>query len=333
VDPIVAEPNHEPLDDGGDFRGSRTGKRQSWFGLKRHVKRLMGAPIPHAVLRTVVGAVPRLRSGRLPAPNGLGEVTGIVGDTTFVMVRPDRCENAKDLYWGQGRRTRAEDVLSLEVVARLAVDADVFLDIGSYTGLFTLATTAVDPQLRAHAFDIVPSVVATLKANLERNGVSDRVEVHEEGVGTPGTTMRVPVAEGGSSLPSFYSSRMHFDDGVSIEFRSLDSMIGALPADARVVMKIDVEGTEDRIFRDGQDFLGRFRPDMLCEVLQGVADVEALQELLAPHGFSVYLVRERDLRWAPRIQPDEGFRDWLITPKDPETLASMGFTVSGRADR
>jgi FkbM family methyltransferase len=293
----------------------------------------MGAPIPHAVLRTVVGAVPGLRSGRLPAPNGLGEVTGIVGDTTFVMVRPDRCENAKDLYWGGGHRTRAEDVLALEVVARLALDADAFLDIGSYTGLFTLATTAVSPQLRVHAFDIVPGVVATLETNLERNGVSDRVEVHQEGVGTPGTTMRVPVAEGGSALPSFYSSRMHFDDGISIEFRSLDSMIGSMPADARVVMKIDVEGTEDRIFRDGQDFLERFRPDMLCEVLHGVADGEVLQELLASREFSTYLVREHDLRLAARIQPDERFRDWLITPKDPETLARMGFTVSGRADR
>jgi hypothetical protein len=94
---MVAEPNLEPLGDEGDFRGSRTGKRQSWFGLKRHVKRLMGAPIPHAALRTTVRAIPRLRSGRLPAPNGLGEVTGVVGDATFVMVRPERCENAKDL--------------------------------------------------------------------------------------------------------------------------------------------------------------------------------------------------------------------------------------------
>jgi FkbM family methyltransferase len=329
----VAEPEHQPLDDQGDFRASRTGKRQSWFGLKRHVKRLMGAPIPHAVLRTVVGAAPQLRSGRLPAPNGLGEVTGVVGDTTFVMLRPDRCENAKDLYWGNGRRTKAEDVLALDVVARLARDADVFLDIGSYTGLFTLATTAVNPRLRGHAFDIVPSVVAMLDANLDRNGVSDRVQVHQEGVGTPGTTMRVPAADAGSALPSYYSSRMHFDDGVSIEFRSLDSMIGSIPADGCVVMKIDVEGTEDRIFRDGQEFLGRFRSDMLCEVLQGIADAEALQELLAPHGFSTYLVREHDLRWAPRIQPDERFRDWLITPRDPEALTSVGFTVSGRVDR
>jgi len=293
----------------------------------------MGAPIPHAALRMTVRAIPRLRSGRLPAPNGLPEVTGIVGDATFVMVRPDRCENAKDLYWGAGRRTRAEDVVALEVVAKLALDADVFLDIGSYTGLFTLATTAVNPRLHAHAFDIVPSVVATLEANLDRNEVSDRVETHLEGVGTPGTTMRVPAAEGGSALPSFYSSRMRFEDGVSVGFRSLDSMIEAMPADARVVMKIDVEGTEDRIFHDGQRFLERFRPDILCEVLHGVADPGELQALLEPHGFSTYLVGEHDLRRYPRIRPDERLLDWLITPRDPEELETLGFRVSGHTDR
>jgi FkbM family methyltransferase len=327
----VAELDNEPADDEGDFRASRTGKKQSWFGLKRHVKRLMGARIPHAVLRTVVRTVPRLGSGRLPAPNGLAEVTGLVRDTTFVMLRPDRCENAKDLYWGNGRRTKAEDVLALEVVARLARDADVFFDIGSYTGLFTLATTAVNPRLRAHAFDIVPSVVTMLAANLDRNRVSDRVEVHQEGVGTPGTTMRVPIAEGGSALPSFYSSRMHFDEGVSVPFRSLDSMIGSMPPNPRVVMKIDVEGTEDRVFRDGQAFLERLRPDMLCEVLHGVANAEALQVVISPHGYSMYLVREHDLRPSSSIRPDERFRDWLFTPKGPEELESIGFTVSGRA--
>jgi hypothetical protein len=123
---------------------------------------------------------------------------------------------------------------------------------------------------------------------------------------------------------------MHFDDGVSIGFRSLDSMIGSMPANARVVMKIDVEGTEDRIFQNGQEFLGRFRPDMLCEVLDGIADAEALQALLSPHGYRMYLVREVDLRWFPRIRPDERFRDWLFTVKDPEELEAMGLTVSGR---
>lgn len=48
-------------------------------------------------------------------------------------------------------------------------------------------------------------------------------------------------SDDGSALPSFYSSRMHFDNGQPIDFRSLDSLIELLPERPRVVMKIDME--------------------------------------------------------------------------------------------
>ena len=77
----------------------------------------------------------------------------------------------------------------------------------------------------------------------------------------------MPSGKGGSALPSFYSSRMHFEKGEVVTFRSLDSIGALLPAEARVVMKVDVEGTEDAVFEGGQVFIETFRPDILCEVL------------------------------------------------------------------
>ncbi|HEU4354815.1 MAG TPA: FkbM family methyltransferase [Actinomycetota bacterium] len=312
--------------DEGDYLASAAGRRQSWFGLKRHVKRFLGLRAPHAILRGVVRIAPQLRSGRLPAPASLHEVTGRVADTTFVMLHPDRCEIAKELYWGGGRRPRAEDALALEVVSRLARDADVLLDIGAYTGVFSLATTAVNTDLRAHAFEIVPGVARVLRENVERNGVADRVEIHLEGLGEPETSMLVPTGEGGSALPSFYSSRMHFEGGTRVGFRSLDSMIEPLGGAARVVMKIDVEGTEDQVFRFGQAFIERYRPDMLCEVLPS-ADGALLESLLAPGAFHTYLVREQDLVRRSPLAPDERFRDWLLTPREPDQLRALGIPV------
>ncbi|HET9672252.1 MAG TPA: FkbM family methyltransferase, partial [Actinomycetota bacterium] len=75
-------------------------RRQSWFGLKRPVKRFLSLRAPHAILRSVARFVPALRSGRLPAPAGITEVEGQVAGATFVMLDPARCENAKQLYWG-----------------------------------------------------------------------------------------------------------------------------------------------------------------------------------------------------------------------------------------
>jgi len=170
-----------------DFRASRTGRRQSWFGLKRVAKAFLGMSVPNAILRRISRFLPPDRVARLPAPSKLKEVTGEVRGVSFVMLRPDRCVIAKELYWGRGRRPRPEDDLAVEVFATLAERSDVVLDIGAYTGLFTLVGTAVNPELRAYAFEIVPEVHRLLVENCERNGVSDRVTAHLEGIGAPGS--------------------------------------------------------------------------------------------------------------------------------------------------
>lgn len=299
-----------------DSRKSFLGRRQSWFGLKRFVKEAASYPLPHALLRFASRFSPALRTGRLPAPRRLREVTGRVGGATYVMLRPDRCEIAKELYWGQGRRPRPEDANALEIVVRLAREADVFIDIGAYTGVFTLATTAANPTLVAHAYEIVPGVADLLQANVDRNRVQDRVHVHREGVGVPGPKMTVPSGEGGSALPSFYSTKMQFSEGVEVAFRSLDSLGTDVGAATRIVMKIDVEGTEADIFNHGKVFLRTYGPDILCEVLHDRADVNALHEALEPLGYRFYLVRQHDLLRRESISPDVRFRDWLFTMTD-----------------
>ena len=311
-----------------DFRASRAGRRQSWFGWKRYAKAFLGLPIPNAALRRISRFLPPDRVARLPAPAKLSEVTGEVRGVRFVMLRPDRCVIAKELYWGRGRRPRPEDDLAVDLFATLAERSDVVLDIGAYTGLFTLVGTAVNPRLQAHAFEIVPEVHRLLVENCERNGVADRVTAHLEGVGAPGVTMTVPAGTGGSALPDFYSSRLHFDTGVAVPFRTLDSVAETLPGAPRVLVKVDVEGTEGEVFRHGQAFLSRFRPSILCEVLAGVADPSELESLLSPHGYRFYQVRDTALAHFERLEPSPRFRDWLFSTQEPQALADAGIRLA-----
>ena len=303
-------------------------RRQSWFGLKRFVKRFLALRVPNASVRLASKVKPSLRSGRLPAPARLTEVTGRVGGIPFVMLDPARCENAKELFWGRGRRPKAHDRLALDTAAVLAREADTFLDVGAYTGLFTMAVTAYAPRVDVHAFEIVPAVADALEANVRRNELESRVVVHREGVGDPEATMRVPSGEGGSALPSFYSSKMRFEEGKAVGFRSLDSVAALIPEAARVVMKIDVEGTEDAVFRFGQAFLRVSRPDIVCEVLHDVADGAALDGLLAGARLHKYLVTDTRLARIDRVVPHPTFRDWLFTPRAPEELRALGLPVA-----
>ena len=347
-----------------DYRRTLAGRRQRWFGLKPLVKTGLSARPLHPLLRVAARLVPGIRAGRLPAPAGLAEVAGTAAGARFVLVDPGRCEIAKEFYWGGGRRPDPADALALDIVTALARRAAVLLDVGAYTGVFTVAAAAANPGLRVHAFEMVPAVVAGLQRNIDRNGIADRVRVHPTGVGASGTRMRVPSGEGGSALPSFYSAHMEFAEGFEVEFLALDDLLaevdehagaGAAGAEAdrgrgsaggpgsggdagsggdrhegagapgQVVMKIDVEGAEDAVLEHGQELLARHRPDILCEVLHGQADGRALEALLAPNGYRWYLVRADDIAARERIVPDPVHRDWLFSARTPAALeADLG---------
>ena len=300
-------------------------RRQSWFGAKRHVKTALSHPLVHPLMRTVAPRLPNVSVGRLPAPRELLEVKATVADGEFLMLRPDRCEVAKELYWGEGRRPDPADAFAIDLVVKLCADARTFVDVGAYTGIFTLATLASHADLEAHAFDMVPPVVRMLRANLVRNGFAGRTAVHQAGVGDPTMTARMPSVDSGSALPSFLSSDMEFDDGEDVGFLALDTFTDEVTGP--VVMKIDVEGGEVDVFAHGQSFLAEHRPDMLCEVLPD-ADCPRLEELLRPFGYRYYHVGADDVRERSAIAPTPEVRDWLFTTRSPEQLRAAGIPAA-----
>ncbi|WP_210603618.1 FkbM family methyltransferase [Brevibacterium oceani] len=328
-----------------DYLRTLAARRQSWFGLKLPVKAALAQPFLHPLLRMIAPRVKGLKIGRLPAPIELTEVRGRSGCADFYLVEPFRCEIAKEFYWGRGRRTEPEDAFALDLMVDLSSDAEVFLDIGAYTGVFTMAVLAANPRTRAHTFEIIPAVVAGIEKNLERNGFTDRVTVHPTGVGNPGTWMKVPLGNGGSALPSFYSADMDFDSDAEVRFTSLDDLLPELleedpgwdtaasgaEADAhdrtRVTVKIDVEGGENEVFANGQEFLDTFHPDILCEVLEDRARPRELMGHLGGHGYHYYLVGEDRLLARKAIRPDPQLRDWLFTLKSPAEMQAAGYPV------
>lgn len=327
-----------------------TARRQSWFGLKLPVKTALAQPALHPLLRTIAPRIRGLKIGRLPAPIELTEIRGRAGGAEFILVEPFRCEIAKEFYWGRGRRTEPEDAFALDLMVALSADADVFLDIGAYTGVFTIAVLAANENVLAHVFEIIPAVVAGVEKNVERNGFNSRVTVHPTGVGSPDTWMKVPIGDGGSALPSFYSSDMHFDSDAEVRFTSLDALLPEVMAETserdsqpqsgedvtdvsnrgeapRVTVKIDVEGGENDVFAHGQDFLAALHPDILCEVLEDRAKPREIMGHLGGHGYHYYLVGEDRLFARTTIRPDPRLRDWLFTLKSPQQLRAAGYPV------
>jgi FkbM family methyltransferase len=311
-----------------DYQRSARYRRQSWYGTKPLVKRLLAQPGIHTLMRAAAALLgDRIHRERLPAPARLREVTADMSGVTFGMLRPDRCIVAKELHWGGGRRPRLEDQFALDLFAVLVREARLVLDIGAYTGVFSLLAARVSPVARIHAFEVVPDVAHAAQENVAANGLTERVTVHGEGIGKEGDTVTIAPGTGGSALPDFYSTKLHFTDGVPVAVRSIDAIATEVNVPPPAVVKIDVEGTEDVVLEHAQSFLASHRPDIVCEILLE-SNTAGVQAALAPHGYRFYRVERGALSPQPDLVPSQEFRDWLFTAKDSSELMSRGIPVA-----
>ena len=307
-------------------------RRQSWWGLKRPIKRAVALP----GINQVAHAVTVRRSGvdaaaRLPVPIQVTQVTGRIDGITFVMNDPAQCIIAKELYWGGGMRPRAQDQFALEVFARLAQQAGHVLDVGSYTGVFSIVAAKVNREAPVEAFEIVPSNFLAAWGNVIANDLVGRIEVHLEGVGAEGS-IRMPAATAGSALPDFWSIEDAVEgEGVAVPISTLSQVLTRSGADGdTILIKVDVEGQEAPLVTASREHIERTTPTFLMEILPGASVTDLLEVFGSDRSqrpYRYYLITEDRLREASTLRGEDDYRDWLITPLAPESLREAGIAV------
>jgi len=300
-------------------------RRMNWFGMKLYVKSLIGwSPLNRILVpiwKVASGVVAPAQTWRFPVNRR--RVRARVLDQQFQMSNPMRCSIAKELFWNDGRREHPVDRVVLDVFCSLGKDADVILDIGANTGLFSIAAAAVNPRAKVHAYEIVPDVTLQLISNLIENDLLGRVETHGYGLGIPGAHMRIPSMRSASALPSALSSKISFASGNRVEFQSLDAQRPFMHGHTKALLKIDVEGTEDDIFRFGHEFTSEFLPDIVCEILPDECNMADVAAYLQFHQYNIYKFVENGLSLQQALVPDARHHDWLFSRSSPAALARI----------
>lgn len=166
----------------------------------------------------------------------------------------------------------------------------VFLDIGANQGLYSILA-ARNPACRAvHAFEPVAPVADLLEANLALNH-AQRVVVHRQAISDKAGRIQIAFDPRHSGTSSIAPVR---DDAAlaglrttileTIEHKTLDAMISA--GDARILIKIDVEGHEETVVSEISkcSFLPRVAA-IFYECDESVTDVAAVESTLRAAGF------------------------------------------------
>ncbi|MBL0425785.1 FkbM family methyltransferase [Ramlibacter alkalitolerans] len=305
---------------GTDYR--RVATPALWKAMAR---RLLLTP---AINRPVVMALAPLQAAewkrRIPV---VGAATLRLGnDRSVVLQKAERCQVAKEVYWGQGHLHGAADRLALQLAITLSADADTFLDIGAYTGLFALAVARENPRIQCDAYEIVPDNYVLMWENTIRNNLVARVHPRLVGLGAAKGTLKVPGSFGSGALASSVALDSVAADGVDIPIAALDELYAGYAS--KMVMKIDVEGFEWEVLRGGRQLIARVKPDMVCEVLRRAPNVPEMEAFLRQVGYNIFHISDAGLRPADRIVPVKLERDWLFTTRSASELQARGFPLT-----
>jgi FkbM family methyltransferase len=165
--------------------------------------------------------------------------------------------------------------------------ADLVLDVGANTGLFTLLAAAANPTLRVCAFEPLATAQNLLRANIARNpDLAERITVEPFGLSRANGSFRFfetindqGLVTTSSSLELEHAQRVGEYRECTIITRTLDAWAESLGRATIQLMKIDVEGHEHAVIEGGRMTIHRHRPFIIVEIL-GAAEVEAINRLL-----------------------------------------------------
>ena len=234
---------------------------------------------------------------------------------TVILTKPERCSIAKKLYWTNGEIEPVEDRNALEYFIELSRNSDFVLDIGSNSGIFSLASASANPRAKVFAFDILPEAFHILIDNLIINDLTSIVTPYLIGVGKT-SKFKAPFKNITSEMPTSLKLDENYDDGLSvnIEIKTLDNIFKDNNIIGQACIKIDVEGFEGDIFKNSENVLEVHRPYFLCEVLPSSLDYNDYDKLFIKNKSNKFLITDSGLIQYEEIKPNRRFKDWLFIP-------------------
>lgn len=138
-----------------------------------------------------------------------------------------------------------------------------YVDVGAHVGGFAIPVAHAHSDIEMHLFEPVPETRATLQANLERNGVADRVKIWPNAVGAEPRHGRMTGVDGGAN--HLVEAGKAGPRAVEVEITTLDDVL--FDAVDRVdVIKCDIEGGEFPAMRGALKILRRDHPTLVLEI-------------------------------------------------------------------
>lgn len=185
------------------------------------------------------------------------------------------------------------------------------LDIGSNTGYYTLLACAANPSANVISFEPVPAIRQALEKNIQVNNWQRRCSIFPHAVSNSIGIAEFSVLHGEIPASSSLNPQGFRGKRVSQILRvpttTIDSMCG--DRDDIDLVKIDVEGFEDKVLEGMSTVLTTLRPALIIEYNHD-GPYQSVEQFLRKHGYAFfYRIEEKGPRRVSSIAPDEDDQD------------------------
>jgi FkbM family methyltransferase len=174
-------------------------------------------------------------------------------------------------------------------------DPQAVIDCGAHIGVFTLLARRRFPSAAVTAFEPNPDNVEWLRENLRRNGLSG-VDVIAAAVSTTASRsafLFTPNQSEGGRLVERGDRLAGAGAATEVTVIDLPAFVRQL-APASLMLKLDIEGEEERLIPALLPTLPRSCA-MFFETHRGAEGWDSVRGALVANGFSVRLLRQRDV--------------------------------------
>lgn len=219
-----------------------------------------------------------------------------------------------------------DEMKELELFSTLCKKANVIIDVGANTGLYSLIASSSNPLAKIFAFEPYPSNYKRLEYNLGLNDAKNVIPVSQAVGSYLGyTSFYVPLGQKRISQVSsinkeFSESHLQNDiskyEKVKVQITSLDAFIEEHNLSKVDVIKIDVESLEIDVLLGGIKSIRKYKPQIICEIFYSQESKIKLNAILKKINYDLNIIYARDVIKVNSIF-QSAKRNYLLTPCKP----------------
>jgi len=192
--------------------------------------------------------------------------------------------------------------------AKFARDSRRIVDIGAHTGIYSLFACALNSSCEVFAFEPFPPIYARLAENIRLNGFESRIRSFQAAVSDAGGNGRLHIARDVTMCALSESS-----GELEVPLVTLDQII---PIDGGTgLVKMDVEGHENRVFRGMERVVQNSHPVIIFECNPGAAAAD-VDEWLRQRGYHIFSLIDGIVEEISELRPERfefGNHNFLAT--------------------